>query len=160
MMLSKKQLIALGIIVIVAALGYLFTKREKGVSIAQAPASATSTLTAAAPKTSATTTAPKPDTGGSHPGLSYGEAVSIYTNRRMQFDENCVATPNYIVVKNGTNFMFDNRSKNGRSIALDGTKYYLRGYDFRILTLKSSRLPHTVIVDCSSGKNNAKIILN
>jgi hypothetical protein len=107
----------------------------------------------------ATTT--KKDTGGSHPGLTYGEAVLIYTNRRIQFDDNCTATPNAIVLKNGTNVMFDNRAKSGRYITLDRQKtYFIRGYDFRILTLSSQKLPHTVVIDCGTGKNNAKIMLN
>jgi hypothetical protein len=100
------------------------------------------------------------DTGGSHAGLSYGAAVNTFKNRRIQFDQSCVATPSYIVLKNGTNVMFDNRSPVGRYIALDRVRYYLRGYDFRVLTLTYPRLPHTTLVDCGSGRNNAQIVLN
>lgn len=122
------------------------------------------TATTPAPTASSTGTdiiASKKDTGGGHPGLSYGEAVLIYTNRRVQFDDNCAATPNALTLKNNTNVMFDNRSKTGHTITLDRERtYFIRGYDFRILTLSSPKLPHTVIVDCGTGRNNAKIILN
>lgn len=97
---------------------------------------------------------------GNHAGLTYGAAVRFFGERRMQFDENCVATPNSIVIKSGLSFMFDNRSPQPMSFALDGRRNYLRSYDFTVLLLSSSRLPHTVVVDCGSGKNSAQIILN
>jgi hypothetical protein len=115
-----------------------------------------STLSGARP---ASSTILKKDTGGSHPGLTYGEALRYYADRRMQFDPNCIASPNNMSLRNGVSVMFDNRAPSSTTIALDGIAYLVRGYDFRILTLRSGKLPHKIAVDCGSGKNNAQIIL-
>lgn len=116
------------------------------------------TSTAQSAKTGAATVLKK-DTGGSHAGLSYAEALRLYKSRHIEFDPNCVATPNNMSIRNGNSVMFDNRAASSTTIALDGVRYLIRGRDFRILTLRSSRLPHTVLVDCGSGRNNAFIIL-
>lgn len=143
------------VILIVAGLGwYVFRWKHaspqdtEGGAPTSTPAQATSSLPTI-----------KKDTGGSHPGLTYGEAVKIYTNRRIQFDPDCVVIPNRIVLKNNTMVMFDNRFKDGRDFFLDGRRSYIRGYDFRILNLSSPKLPHTIVVDCGTGKNNGEIIL-
>ncbi len=145
-------------IAVTAAAWYWWAVRPGGVwNGSSAPAAATALPSAS---TSPEKVAIKPDTGGSHPGLSYAEAVRLFANQRIQFDSNCVATPAYIVLKNGAEVMFDNRYDASRYIALDGARYLLRAYDFRILTLSSPDPPHTVAVDCGSGRNNARIVLN
>ena len=96
-------------------------------------------------------------------GMSYTKAVNIYGNRRIQFNDTCQANPASIVLKQGAGgiaVMLDNRSKTPRTISLDGVKYSVKGYGFAIATLKSPKLPHTVIVNCDSGSNNGQIILN
>ncbi len=91
--------------------------------------------------------------------LTYSQAVNLYNNRRIQFDANCTVTPSSIVVKNGTAMMFDNRWSLPRSIALDGVRYVLDGYGFKVITLSNPNLPHTTRIDCGTGVNNARIIL-
>ena len=67
--------------------------------------------------------------------------------------------PNPITFKNGTSVMLDNRSGSERTITLDGTPYRLSAFGFKILTLRSRVLPHTVAIDCGEGRNNGQIIL-
>jgi hypothetical protein len=110
--------------------------------------------------TSATTTTSTVQNASGHQGLSYTAAVDAFTNRRIQFDKNCVMIPISMSLKNGTNVMFDNRSPAARTFALDGNRSSLAGYDFEILTLRTSNPPHTITVDCGTGRNNGKIILN
>ncbi len=156
------QLVTILVIVAVIFGGWLWLNHEKAVAPGgSAGLGATSTLTGTSTSpTSSQPAAANKDGGGAHPTLTYGEAVATFSTRRIQFDANCVAIPSSIVLKNGTNVMFDNRSPESRSFALDGTRYSLRGYDFRILTLRASTLPHTIVVDCGNGRNNGQIILN
>lgn len=90
---------------------------------------------------------------------SYGAAVNLFQNRRIQFIENCQAIPTSIALKNNTALMFDNRINKQISFTLDGKKYALVAYGFKIIALSSSRLPHTVQVNCGSGVNSAQVIL-
>ena len=92
--------------------------------------------------------------------LSYTKAVNLYADRRIQFDNNCVVTPNYITFKKGTAIMLDNRAPKDVSVSLDSTKYSLKAYGFKIITLTTTAtLPHTIMVDCGSGQNNGRILL-
>jgi len=97
--------------------------------------------------------------------LSYASAIKIYNNRRIQFSVNssnyCSMIPSYnIAFKMGTNIMLDNRSNKPMTIFLDKQPYYLKTYGFKIVALTTSaKLPHTVEVDCNTGKNNGSIIL-
>lgn len=101
----------------------------------------------------------KADTGGSHPGLSYSQAVRLYVDRHMQFGTDCSASPDSLFIQSGATVMFDNLSTTGRYIGLDGVRYYLRARDFRILELSSPRLPNKVEISCG-GKTSGHITLN
>lgn len=92
--------------------------------------------------------------------LTYEQALLVYADRRFQFNSLCQATPAQRVVKNGTEIMLDNRANVARSIYIDGVRYSLGAYGFRIVKLSSNNLPHTAIIDCGTGKNSAKVILN
>jgi hypothetical protein len=96
---------------------------------------------------------------------SYASAIKTYAGRRIQFSFNssnyCTMVPSInISFKNGTNIMLDNRSNKATTIYLDGQAYSLKAFGFKIVYLvTSAKLPHTVRVDCGSGKNNDSIIL-
>jgi hypothetical protein len=103
--------------------------------------------------------APAPDTS-----LSYAEALQIYEGKRFQFSSNgvnnCIMNPSSAVSKMGTKVMLDNRIGKQVAIYLDGTAYNIEAYGFKIVTLTTSaQLPHTIKVDCDTGKNNGQIIL-
>ncbi len=92
--------------------------------------------------------------------LSYTLAVKQYTDRRIQFDDTCVAYPNYVTFKKGTTIMLDNRSSKTRVISLDGVAYSIKGYDYQLVTLTTTAaLPHEIMIDCGNGQNNARIYL-
>ncbi len=92
--------------------------------------------------------------------LSYGDAVKKYQDRRIQFDPNCIPVPYYVVFKKGTSIMLDNRYNKARPIYLDGAKYNIGAYGFKIVTLTTTaKLPHTIRIDCGTGKNNGSIFL-
>ena len=62
--------------------------------------------------------------------------------------------------KNGTKIMLDNRYKKPLTVSLDGQPYYLGAYNFEIVTAgTSAKLPHTIKVNCGTGKNNGSIML-
>lgn len=112
------------------------------------------------------TTLPKSTTGSTNtntntsPSISYSQAVQLYTNKTIQFDENCVVSPSYASFKQGEKIMLDNRASKQRSIHLDGKEYIFSAYDFKIITLSTpDTLPHTIMIDCGSGKNNGRILL-
>ena len=108
---------------------------------------------------------PKSNTGTSNSNLptqniSYSQATKNYLNKSIQFDENCLASPSYGSFRSGENIMLDNRGSSARSIYLDGKEYKIGAYDFKIVTLATTNpLPHTIMVDCGNGKNNARILL-
>lgn len=92
--------------------------------------------------------------------LSYTQAVKLYKDRRIQFDNQCQVNPDAIVTyKNGTDIMIDNRSKTPRTIKIGPKSYTLSGYGFKIITVSSSKLPDRLLVDCGISQNVATIIV-
>ncbi len=92
--------------------------------------------------------------------ISYEQALITYSDKRFQFDNLCQASPAQRVIKNNTEIMLDNRANVSRLIYIDGSRYSLTAYGFKIVKLYSNNLPHTTIIDCGTGKNSAKVILN
>jgi len=99
-------------------------------------------------------------TASSQTTLSYAAALKLYEGKRIQFDEKCLLTPNYVTFKKGTTIMFDNRGSKAMVIKLDGTAYTIKAYGFMLVTLKTTAtLPHSMMVDCGNGENNGTILL-
>ena len=92
--------------------------------------------------------------------LAYTAAVELYGDRRIQFDETCVALPNYMALKKGTAIMLDNRASVARKISVGGVAYNIAAYDYQVITLSTGApLPITLNVDCGTGQQNARILL-
>jgi len=96
--------------------------------------------------------------------LSYGEALKLYQGRTLQFGLSnmggCAVNPSSVALKIGVKAMLDNRMGKDIKVYLDGTAYTIKAYSFKIVTLATSApLPHTIKVDCETGKNNGQIIL-
>ncbi len=92
--------------------------------------------------------------------LSYTAAVKLYTDRRIQFDSKCVATPNNASFKEGTVIMLDNRGTTAQKISVGGVVYTIGAYDYRVVTLSTTaQLPVTLNIDCGTGQQNARILL-
>ncbi len=92
------------------------------------------------------------------PRVNYQAAVKKYSYR-VQFNEACQASPANLTVKNGSNVMFDTRGTGRHTLTIDGKVYTFNGAGFAVVTLSSKALPHTVQIDCGTGKNNANIVL-
>lgn len=92
--------------------------------------------------------------------LSYQKALETYGDRRIQLSDvqPCVATPNTMTFKNGTNIMIDNRSSQTRTIKL-GSTFSIKGYGFKIVKLSSSTVPTTWLMDCGASQNVATILI-
>ena len=89
----------------------------------------------------------------------YTNLVKEYEGRRIQFDINCQAIPNYVTYKNGIKIMLDNRSGDARIITVGGTQYSLAGYGYRLVTLSSTSLPKPILLSCGSAVNVGQILL-
>ncbi|MFA6534082.1 MAG: hypothetical protein WCT37_02810 [Patescibacteria group bacterium] len=92
-------------------------------------------------------------------GLSYQQVVDKYKGYRFQFNDQCATIPSTQTFKNGTRVMFDNRTAEQKTIALDGKGYTIGSYGFIILPLSARTLPHTIKVDCDQQYNTAQIYL-
>lgn len=166
---TYKIILAIGICILAAAIGiglYLWVGPYfKAAPIANNNPSSTSadnitTTTSEATTSKNNNTAPVKTAKPAPKALTYSEAVNLYVNKRLQFDANCAMTPNFVVFKKGAQIMLDNRFNQARPIYLDGVQYNIGAFGFKIVTLTTaSPLPHTVGVDCGTGKNNGQIIL-
>ncbi len=94
--------------------------------------------------------------------LSYEQAKTQFDGRRIQFD-NCASVPSQMTVKNGTQIMLDNRSADPHEIRVDGVLHRLWGYEFKLITLTNSNLPHTASFDCEAAGtvlyNTAEVLI-
>ncbi len=128
----------------------------------QTPESREQTQTATSTEQTATTTA-KQQTKTTKPiqpeEVPYAQAVNLFAGRRVQITTNCQLLPAYMVLKNGTNIMIDNRTGEATNIWIDGKEYRLGAFNYKIVYLLKQPLPYTVRIDCGSGKNNGQIIL-
>lgn len=93
------------------------------------------------------------------PKVTYETLLKQYEGRRIQFDKNCQAIPNQLTFKNGTSVMFDNRSGDARTFALNETVYQVGGHNWKIITLSSKTLPFKYLIDCGSAQNVGSITI-
>jgi hypothetical protein len=95
------------------------------------------------------------------PQLSYGQALNKFRGGNlMQFDPSCHPQPYpNLSVKNGTQIMFDNRSAKAITLAFDNQKIQLKGYNWIVLALRDSDVPHNVLIDCNAGQNYGSLLL-
>lgn len=93
--------------------------------------------------------------------LSYNEALALYKDKRIQFDDGCQVPKSMSrTFKNDTELMLDNRSAETRTLHLgfmgDVT---IKPWGFKIVNFSSSQLPRAVVIDCNSLQNVATISL-
>lgn len=93
------------------------------------------------------------------PTMTYDQAVKAYGERRVQFAQNCQASPTQPTFKGGTEIMLDNRSSETKTLAFDATTYTIPAYGFQIVTLSAETLPHTIMVDCNGSQNVTSILV-
>ena len=148
--MNKKYVVGIIVLLIVGVI--LIRQSRSREEIINGTDTTSSTQAVASSSQNASTTSPKVS-------QNYAAAVNLYTTRRIQFNDTCQAIPSTISLKNKTNVMFDNRSSSTKVLSIDGVKYTIKGLDFKIIPLASKVLPHTVQVNCGTGKNNAQITL-
>jgi hypothetical protein len=91
--------------------------------------------------------------------LSYNQALVQYKDKRIQLDQTCIATPNNVTFKSGTNIMLDNRANVARTIVVGETSYSIKKYGFKIVKISSAIVPKTITLDCGTSKNVGTIII-
>ena len=111
------------------------------------------------PSSAAGRASPTPGGSVSSVRAQYNALVKEYEGKRIQFDMNCQAIPNALTFKNGTRVMFDNRSGDKRTFSLNGKVYNILGYGWQLITLSSSKLPMTYVIDCGSAQNVGTITI-
>ncbi|MEX2090663.1 MAG: hypothetical protein WD989_00835 [Candidatus Paceibacterota bacterium] len=153
--MKKNQWLLLLVVALVAALGYWLM--VKGDKLSDLGSSATPSVSVGPTKAPAKVGATASPVAGST--KSYTELVKEYDGRRIQFNQDCAAIPNYITYKNGTSIMIDNRSGDARIVKVGSNSYSLQGYGYRIITLSSNSLPQELFLDCGSAVNVGKILL-
>lgn len=151
---------ALAVILIVGGVAW-FLMKPVSPSSPQISGGGASSMQGQVAATTSSTTPPalSPTKTVSSKPLTYEQALIQYANRRIQIQQGCQLSPANTVFKNGTYVMFDNRTSESQMIALDGVHYSISRYGFRIIRLFDARLPHTIQIDCGTGKNNGKIVL-
>lgn len=155
---NKNLMISIAIILVIIVLGLVFSKGKVGDKDNTDNKSDDSSVA------DENTESPKPYTGGNPKGsptprLSYDDALFIYKNSRVQFGENCSATPFYSVQKRGTTIMIDNRSKDAKTFTVGSVPHFVPAYDYTLVTLAYSNLPQAVYIDCGSQQNAATILV-
>lgn len=90
---------------------------------------------------------------------AYTDVVKQYSDRRIQFDDNCQATPKDVTYKSGSYVMLDNRSASARTISVAGIKHSLSPYGYKIISVSSSTLPKELWVGCGASVNVGRIWL-
>ncbi|HUO75796.1 MAG TPA: hypothetical protein VMU12_02700 [Candidatus Paceibacterota bacterium] len=90
---------------------------------------------------------------------TYGDAVTAYANRRIQFDQYCQAVPSSLSIKKGLAIMFDNRSGDARTFAVGGVYFTLPGYGWKIYIPAVTKTPATLYIDCGSARNVGTLIV-
>lgn len=97
--------------------------------------------------------------GKPQPGKNYQAVVEEYRDRRIQFDDACRATPNYLTFKNGPEIMLDNRGIGEKVIKLNDIAYKIGPYGFIVLQITAPSLPYQIEIDCNQLFNVASINL-
>lgn len=148
--MSKQTLIWV-VIVALAAYGIWMVTKDNGSTLGEnaspSPSASVSPVTAATKSTSKTTGS------GTASGttVSYNDILNQYKGRMIQFNAQCQATPGQMSLKAGEKILIDNRSADSKTIKLDSDTYALAGYNWRVITVKTTKaLPYNLGIDCKS----------
>lgn len=145
------------IIIVIIAGAWWFTGGSSNLALSP-DASTSPTAVAGATKTPAVAKkgTPVPVATSSQ---SYSQLVAQYGSNRIQFNQDCQASPSSMALKTGTSILLDNRSNKTQVISLNGAEYTLVPYGYRIVTVSSASLPKTIGVSCNGTVNTGTINL-
>lgn len=86
------------------------------------------------------------------PSARYQQAITTYGdqgNRHIiQLDETCHGVPGTLLIKQGLNFMIDNRSELEISVRYEDQSFNILPWDFRIVT---TQIPGKHFITCEGG---------
>ena len=151
-MKDKKKTVAWGILILVAIVAialnaYLHRKSTPsgiGEPLAIAPEVASTPLRTKSKDTLENT------------GHNYMGALAVYKDKRVQFAEDCTATPSRSVYAQGEKVLIDNRGNELRGVQIGSQNIVLKPYDFAVVTLFQKG---TFGVNCGTLTNAATIIV-
>lgn len=87
--------------------------------------------------------------------LSYPEALNLYKNNLLQFNENCQLTNGIRSFNLNNEVMIDNRSSKANTFVVGGNLVAIAPYDFAFMILKEKGT--NISVQCGNQKNVATI---
>jgi len=93
------------------------------------------------------------------PKPSYDEAVRAYGDQRVQFGDNCLATPARASFKAGSDVMLDNRSSETKVFTVAGETYTVKAQDFAVTKLPTVGESQDIMIDCGSMQNVATLVV-
>ena len=99
-----------------------------------------------------------PDVKVVPPRLSYQEALTTYSDSRIQFSEACDAVPMQSIFKNGTTIMIDNRGA-AKTFSIGEKSFWVPAYDYALITLSYDVLPQNTAIDCGGKENAAGLLI-
>lgn len=142
-----------GLAILVLAVSLIFLSQYKNAAKnkleneQQQNTAATTTEQKAPAVNKAPSTNKAPDTSV-QAGMKYEDALEKYSTSRLQFN-GCVAAPAKFTYKNNVTLMFDNRNSSAITVYLDGKANTISALSYKLITLSSKDLPHTVKIDCA-----------
>lgn len=89
--------------------------------------------------------------------LTYTQALDLYKNNLLQFNENCQLSLGNRSFQVGNEVMIDNRSSRANTFVVGGTLLAIAPYDFGFMILKEKG--DAVPVDCGDRKNIAILVV-
>ncbi|MEK7228290.1 MAG: hypothetical protein AAB681_02970 [Patescibacteria group bacterium] len=89
--------------------------------------------------------------------LDYSDFIKLYGDKRIQFDDNCGASPSSASFSVGDIFILDNRSSKVQAVKFIDDLYALPPFHVRVFELKRQGIFN---IDCGSSKNVAKVIVH
>lgn len=89
--------------------------------------------------------------------LSYTDALSLYKNSLIQFDENCQVSSGVKSFSLNNEIMIDNRSSKPNTFSVGGISVVVGPYDFSFLILKEKG--DNISVSCGDKKNVAIVTI-
>ncbi len=142
--------IVIVVLVIIGAVWYMQSNKVGSLSVDENTA----------PTEQVSTSTDTTNTQNSGTTLSYTDAVKLYGDRRIQFDNACQTIPRgTITFKNGTKVMVDNRANVARTFVFGPQTFTVKAYGYTVITLQSATLPVTLGIDCGKSINVVNVLI-
>lgn len=146
---------ALGVIVVVIALGLFLQMRARNktveIDLTPLPESEVSAPVVSKPKAQKPAPVVVPTDS-----RSYAELILAYKGKTLQFGDACQMPISSYVYKTGTEVLLDNRTNVPVAIKLAGMSYDLSAYGYKVVTLSTEG---KFMVSCGDNQNVATVTI-